>query len=30
MPKYIFASDQRISALPERIQWVAEIIKALR
>ena len=26
MPKYLFTSDQRISALPERIQWVAKFI----
>lgn len=27
MPKYLFTSDQRISLLPERIQWVAEFIQ---
>lgn len=26
MPKYLFTSDQRISALPDRIKWVAEFI----
>ena len=26
MPKYLFTSDLRISALPERIQWVAKFI----
>lgn len=28
MPKYLFTSDQRISALPERIQWVADFINS--
>ena len=26
MPKYLFSNDQRISALVERIQWVAEYV----
>ena len=26
MPKYLFSNDQRISALAERIQWVAEYV----
>jgi len=26
MPKYLFTSDQRISKLPERIQWIAKFI----
>ena len=28
MPKYLFTSDQRISALPDRIKWVAEFINS--
>lgn len=26
MPKYLFSNDQRISALVERIQWVADYV----
>ena len=26
MPKYLFSNDQRISALGERIQWVANYV----
>ena len=28
MPKYLFTSDQRISSLPDRIQWVANYINS--
>ena len=27
MPKYLFTSDQRISVLPSRIQWVSGFIQ---